>query len=323
MLTAELLLDLLLLTAELGGVAIALQMVTGFAFQWWLVPVAIAAGVLLWLGSFAVIEDGLGLLGLVTLVLVFAAYRLQPSMSQLTTGLVPSLPTHDAARFGFLAVSIVGATVSPYLLNFYGSGAVEEKWSAGDLWPNRITAFGGIGFGAGVSMATLVCAALVLAPQHVKVDSFDQASAMLTPVFHSWATPLFALALGIGCFGAAVELSLNAGYILAQGFGWSWGANRQRLTTARFSVAMTLMLTTGTVIALIGFDPLQLTMISVGITVLLMPVVVLPMLVLMNDDALVKDHRSGPVGNAALAAIVILGAMLACVVIPLEIMGGG
>jgi Mn2+/Fe2+ NRAMP family transporter len=146
---------------------------------------------------------------------------------------------------------------------------------------------------------------------------------MLTPVFHSWATPLFALALGIGCFGAAVELSLNAGYILAQGFGWSWGANRQRLTTARFSVAMTLMLTTGTVIALLGFDPLQLTMISVGITVLLMPVVVLPMLVLMNDDALVKDHRSGPVGNAALAAIVILGAMLACVVIPLEIMGGG
>jgi Mn2+/Fe2+ NRAMP family transporter len=323
MLVVELLLDLLLLTAELGGVAVALQLVTGVALQWWLVPVAIAGGLLLWLGTFAVIEDGLGLLGLVTLVFVVAAWRLHPAMPPVVSGLLPSKPPHDPASYAFIAVSIVGATVSPYLLNFYGSGAVEEEWTARDLWSNRITSFVGIGFGALVSVAALVCAALVLAPQHVKVDSLQQAAAVLNPIFHSWGVPLFALALGIGCFGAAVEIALNAGYVAAQGFGWTWGANKRRLETARFSIAMTLILIAALIVAAFGFNPMQVTLISVGIAVIFMPVVVLPLLVLMNDDRFVTNHRNGPIGNAALAIMVVLGALLAVVVVPLQIIGGG
>ena len=323
MLVVELLLDLLLLTAELGGVAVAVELVTGVAFHWWLVPVAIAAGMLLWLGTFAVIEDGLGLLGLVTLVFAVVAWRLHPAMPQIAAGLLPSKPTHDAASYAFIAVSIVGATVSPYLLNFYASGAVEEEWTERDLWSNRITSFAGIGFGALVSVAALVCAALVLAPQHVKVDSLEQAASVLNPILHSWGVPLFALALGIGCFGAAVEIALNAGYVAAQGFGWTWGANKHRLETARFSVAMTLMLIAGLIVAAFGFNPMRVTLISVGIAVIFMPIVVLPLLVLMNDDRFVKSHRNGPIGNAALALLVILGALLAVVVVPLQVIGGG
>src|SRR5581483_7012450 len=118
--------------------------------------------------------NGLGLLGLVTLAFVVAAWRLHPAGAQLAPNFVPSMPTHDAWRYAFFVVSILGATVSPYLLNFYGSGAVEEKWSESDLWSNRITAFAGIGFGAVVSMATLVVAAWVLGPRHIQVDSYEQ-----------------------------------------------------------------------------------------------------------------------------------------------------
>jgi len=31
------------------------------------------------------------------------------------------------------------------------------------------------------------------------------------PVYGRWAVLLFALSLGVGCFGAAVEIALNAG----------------------------------------------------------------------------------------------------------------
>ena len=41
---------------------------------------------------------------------------------------MPSLPQHDSARYWFIAVSILGATISPYLFLFYSSGAVEDKW---------------------------------------------------------------------------------------------------------------------------------------------------------------------------------------------------
>jgi len=38
---AELILDLLLLTAELGGAAIAVKLLTGVGFQWWVLPIAL------------------------------------------------------------------------------------------------------------------------------------------------------------------------------------------------------------------------------------------------------------------------------------------
>jgi Mn2+/Fe2+ NRAMP family transporter len=75
-------------------------------------------------------------------------------------------------------------------------------------------------------------------------------------------------------------------------------------------------------IAAIGFDPLKLTLISVALTVVIMPMIVLPFLVLMNDDRYVGPHTSGPIGNGLLAVLTILGALMAIVVIPLEIFGG-
>jgi len=52
-LSAELGTDMLLLTAELGGVAIAIKMLTGIGFQWWILPVGLVAWLLLWLGTSA------------------------------------------------------------------------------------------------------------------------------------------------------------------------------------------------------------------------------------------------------------------------------
>src|SRR5205085_2335716 len=150
-------------------------------FQWWILPVGFVAWLVIWMGSFAIIEDGIGLLGMVTLTFVLSAWRLQPDPAGLGRGFIPMLPDHDLARYGFLAVSIVGATVSPYLLNFYASGAVEEKWAEKDLWVNRTTAFVGMGFGTIVSMGVLVTAALALGPLHIRVDSYEQAALMFVP----------------------------------------------------------------------------------------------------------------------------------------------
>jgi Mn2+/Fe2+ NRAMP family transporter len=321
-LTAELLIDLLLLAAEIGGVAVALKLVTGVEFQFWILPVGLVVWLVLWFFGFGTIEYGMGLLGLVTLSFVVSAWRLGPPTADLAAGLIPSMPNHHPLRYGFLTVSILGATVSPYLLNFYSSGTVEEKMKERELWVNRVTAYVGMCFGGIVSMGVLVTSAMVLGPQHIIVDSYEQAAVMFVPVFGRWAVGLFAAALGVGCFGAALELALNAGYVSAQVFGWSWGANKRRRDAARFASAFTLVLVAATLVALIGFDPLRLTSISVALTVVIMPAVVLPFLVLMNDDRYVKTHRSGPVGNGLLAALTILGAILAIVVVPLQIWGG-
>jgi hypothetical protein len=85
---------------------------------------------------------------------------------------------------------------------------------------------------------------------------------------------------------------------------------------------MTAMVVIASAIALLGFDPLQVTMICVALTVVVMPAVVLPFLVLMNDPAYVGRHTSGIIGNGFLAIITVAGAAMALVVIPLEMFGG-
>jgi Mn2+/Fe2+ NRAMP family transporter len=168
----------------------------------------------------------------------------------------------------------------------------------------------------------LVTAAIALGPQHVKVETYEQAAQMFVPVYGRWAVTLFALSLGIGCFGAAIEIALNAAYVLGQAFGWTWGIEKKRRDVSRFVAAFSLMLLLAVAIASTGMDPLRVTLISVALTVVIMPIVVLPFVVLMNEDRYVGRHTSGPIGNGLLAVLTILGALMAVVVIPLEIWGG-
>lgn len=321
-LTAELIIDVLLMAAEIGGVALAIKMLTGISAPMMVLPAGLAVFLVLWLCGFTMLEYGIGLLGLVTLCFVVSAWKLGPPAGDLARALIPTVPHHDRIRYIFIAISIVGATVSPYLLNFYSSGCVEEKMNEKELTIDRVTAYVGTMFGGVVSIGVLVTSAIVLRPLGVHVESLDQAAAMLTPVFHDWAITLFALSLGIGCLGAAVEIAANGTYIFGQIGGWSWGLNRPRRDTARSTLAGAVLLLLGLAVALLGVDPLQLTMISVAAIVIVMPIVILPFLVLMNDARLVKTHTNGAVLNIILAALTIAGAIMAVVVVPLEIMGG-
>jgi hypothetical protein len=57
----------------------------------------------------------------------------------------------------------------------------------------------------------------------------------------------------------------------------------------------------------------------IGFELWFLPIAVLAW---MNDDKYVKEHTSGPIGNAFLAVLTLLGALLAIVIIPLELLGG-
>jgi len=225
-------------------------------------------------------------------------------------------------RYGFLAVSILGATLSPYLLHFYSSGAIEDDWSEKDLPANRITASVGMAFGSTVSMGVLVVAALILKPSGIRVESFEQAALMLTDPFGRWGVPLFAAALGIGCLGAAIEVSLNLGYVISQALGWEWGEDQKPHEDARFCTVYMAALALAVLPTLLGAPPLRVTMIAMALTVLVLPFIVLPFLILMNDPHYLKTHRNGFIGNAVVLAVIVLGALLALVVVPLEVLGG-
>jgi Mn2+/Fe2+ NRAMP family transporter len=231
------------------------------------------------------------------------------------------MPRHEPMRYWFIAVSIMGASIAPYLLYFYSAGAVEDRWNEKDVPVNRITATLGMTFGGALSIAVLIVAALVFVPRGIRIERFDQIALMLTPIMGRPGFFLFAAALGIACFGAMLEIALSVAYLAAQGFGWTWSEDARPRDAARFSLVYTSTLVGGASVVMIGIDPLAITMMTMALTGALLPVAIVPFLILMNDTRFVGKHVNGWISNAVVCAIVGLAFVLAIVSIPLELMG--
>ncbi len=319
---AELIVDFLVLASEIGGVCIALQLVTGIALRYWALPVAFAVWLIVWRGNFDFIENGVSILGIITIAFIIAMFKLHPPISAVAAGIIPTLPQDDPVHYFFIAVSILGALISPYLFYFYSSGVIEDGWTDRDLGVNRAVAGLGMGFGSIVSLGVLIVAAMVLKPRGIQVDSYEQASLMLTQTFGYWGFILFAAALGVACFGAALEITLNTSYVVSQTFGWNWGASLHPKDAARFSTVYTVFLFSSSIIMLIGIDPLQLTLFSMALTAVMLPLPIIPFLVLMNDEQYVGRYRNGKLSNLIIILTILLAFVLAIVAIPLELLGG-
>ena len=314
---------LLVLAAEIGGVAASLEMATGVAFPIWAIPVALLAWSLIWRTNFSVIENGVSLLGLVTVAFAVGAVKLHPSYRALAHGFLPTLPHQDASHYWFIAVSVLGASISPYLYYFYSSGAIEEKWDESYIATNRIIAGIGMGFGGFLSVAVLVLAALVFHPRGIEVEHYQQLPELLTGVFARKGFWLVIASLAIACLGATLEIALSLAYFVAQGFGWNWGENLKPRDDARFTLTYTLLIVAGSIFALLGVDPLKLTEISMSLTAASLPIGTFPFLILMNDREYLGEHTNGHIGNAVVLFISVLSAVLGVVSIPLELKGGG
>jgi Mn2+/Fe2+ NRAMP family transporter len=316
------LVSLIVLAAEIGGVCIALELATGFSFPLWAVPVALVIWLIIWKGTFGIIEKGVSMLGLVTLSFIVGAVLIHPPWSQVAQSALPSLPHHNSIHYWFIAVSILGATISPYLYFFYASGAIEDEWNEGYVGINRIIATGGMSFGSIISIAVLILAAMIFAPQGVKFEHYSQLPTLLTPVFGYWGFWLIVASIGIACLGAAMEITLEIAYLTAQGFGWNWSENQRPLDEARFSAAYMIAILIGMLPILVGIDPLTLTIFGMALTAATLPVSIVPFLFLMNDYSYVRVYRNGWFSNAVVLVIIGIAFVLAVVAIPLQIFGG-
>ena len=321
-LVAVFVVSFLVLSSEIGGVAIALQMATGIRFSWWAVPIALLGWVLLWRGTFGIVEKGTALLGLVAIVFAVGALKLHPHWPELGRALLPSTPSDNRARYWYLAVSILGASISPYLYLFYSAGAIEDEWTTEHLGVNRVTAGLGNMFGGVLAIAGLVAAALVLFPREIKVDRYEQIAMVLASPLGRAGFVLFLATLFITCFGSTLEIVLALAYTLAQGFGWNWSENLKPEKDARFATAYTVLILLAAVPITVGMNPLALTNISMVATAASLPVTVLPLLVLMNDGDILLTHTNGWLSNIALVIISLLSVVLLVAAIPLQLLGG-
>ncbi len=313
----------MVLAAELGGTCVALELATGIGYRWWAVPVGVLAWIVLWRGSFGFIENGTSTLGLVTLCFVAGAFMVGPDWRDVARGFVPTLHPDEPVNYWYTAVSIVGASLTPYLFYFYSSGAIEDEWDASYLPVNRVVATVGMGLGTFISLAVLIVAGTVFHAHGIRVEHYRQLALLLVEPMGWWGFVLVVASLAIACFGATLEVSLAMAYLVAQGFGWEWGKDLAPHADARFSLCFTGAVAIGALVIAVGADPLHLTTLSMSLTALTLPLAIVPFIVLMNDRDYVGERANGPVGNAIVMGVIVLVTIAAVVALPLQIAGGG
>jgi Mn2+/Fe2+ NRAMP family transporter len=319
LLAAELV-TLLTLTAELGGVAICLQLLSAVAYRWLIVLGVAAVALVVWLTPFEWIERIFGYGGLCLLVFAGAAYKLHPDWSSVAHGFVPSIDTSDTLVYLFFAVGLLGAAMTPYEVYFYSSGAIEEGWTPKDLAVNRANAIVGYGLGGILSFLLMIVGAALFLPHGIEPDT-------LGTVALGAEVPLgkIGLLLAIGGIlfavsGAAIDTLFAGAYNVAQFLGWEWGRYRTNAGAPRFTLAWMALLVVALGIVMTGVDPVQLTEYAVIFSVVALPLTYLPILLVANDRAYMGEHANGRLANAFGIGYFVLILVVSLTAIPLMIL---
>lgn len=323
-LSASFLINLLTLTAEIGGIALALHLAAGIGPELW-IPVALfAVWIVIWRTKFSIMENVAGMLGLTLIVFAVAIFLLGPDWAGLGAQATQpwTMTGPNPLSYWYFAIALFGAAMTPYEVFFFSSGAVEEKWTRRDLGIERANVFVGFPLGGLLSLAIAACAATVLLPQAIEVTTLSQVVLPVVEAGGKLALVIVLVGILAATFGAALETTLSSGYTLAQFFGWSWGKFRRPAQAARFHVAMIVCLLIGGGILATGVDPILVTEVSVVFSAVALPLTYFPILVVANDPQYMGDEVNGRVRNALgiIFLVVILIAALAA--IPLMIITG-
>jgi manganese transport protein len=290
--------SLMTCAAEVGGVAIVLQLLTDWPYRV-LIVVAVAAFVVIsWAVPFGWIEKAFGYGGLTMLVFLVAAIDLGPDWSAAAHGVVPTVQGPSYAVYFYFVVGLLGAAMTPYEVYFYSSGAVEDGWTVKDLGTNRITATLGYALGGTLSVALMAVAAELFLPRGIDVTFLGTVPLPTATALGQYGLLLALIGILFAVGGATIETSFAGAYNVAQFFGWEWGKNRRRRDAPRFTLAWLAMLLLALVIAETGVDPVLVTEYSVIFSVVALPLTYLPILLIANDADYMGEHRNGRFANA-------------------------
>jgi manganese transport protein len=313
-------------TAELGGMALILELITGWSFSLCAVAAAVLVVAIVALLPFVVIENALGIVGMTMLVFLVAVF----SKNHQTVGEVVQQSTavfsFDWPRlllYGYFAVGILTSTMMPYELIFYASGAIEEEWTSKELTINRIVAGVGFSFGSLVAIALMFNAAAKLAPLGIDPQLLGATALQAIMPFGWWGAWLAMLGMFFAISGAAVETTMSLGYMVCQFLELPWGKKKSPLEAPVFHGAWLGSVVVALVVMLIYPQPIQVAELAVIFSVLALPLAYLAVWIAAGDAHIMGRHANGTVsriGGLLFLAVLVIAAVAA---VPLLVVTSG
>ncbi|WP_111672718.1 Nramp family divalent metal transporter [Algoriphagus litoralis] len=272
------------------GVGIAVAEATETPTWLWVVVFNLLGMALLFFRSFYKTLEKLmiALVGLMLFSFVTTLFLSKPSLSGIVKGFVPTIPPGSAALLiAFVAscFSIVGAFYQAYLVQESqksGMGRTSAKRSATGIYILGI-----------MSAVVIICAAAVLQPQGITVNSASEMSKALEPLFGSYAAYLFLAGLFGASFSSLVGNATVGGSLLGDALGFG-----NQLSSKAVRGLIALVMSCGATIALIfGKLPLELIIFAQSVTIFLVPFIGLAMYAVANDVTIMGKNTNTPLSK--------------------------
>lgn len=313
--------------ADLGGMADAMQMMSGIrAYYWTPFFAALIIALLMWT-SYSTMARVFKWLTLVLFAYVITAFLAHPNWSAvLRATFIPRIQwTRDYLA---VLVGILGTTISPYLFFWQAAQEVEEDRQRGKTTvaqrrgsTNKELRIAQKDVITGMLLSNLVMYFLILttgATLHVhgvtQIETAKQAAEALLPLAGKGAYLLFTLGLvGTGMLAVPV-LAGSSAYAIAEAAKWksaSLGILPQR--ARKFYAVIAIAIVVGLALDFAGFNAVRMLFWSAILNGLLAPPLVV-MVVLLTSDRKVMGSRTNSRGMQTLGwicAVVMSGAAVA------------
>jgi manganese transport protein len=284
-------------TGNLLGASLGLEMLFGWSPRLWAVVIATAAFALLMSGRYALIQRVLvGFVVFMSFVFMLTAILMRPSLADLASGLVPTVPDGSA----LIILALIGTTVVPYNL-FLHASAVQEKWpqaapTAQSVRESRLDTAVAVGLGGLITIAVVVNATPL-----EDASNLARIPEQLEPVLGSWAGTFFGLGLFAAGLTSAITAPLAAAYATSGALGWD-----PDLKSVGFRAVLIFVIVTGLVFALVGASPTEAIVFAQAANGLLLPLIAVFLLFAVNNKRLMGAFRNRPMTNLLGATVVLV-----------------
>jgi Mn2+/Fe2+ NRAMP family transporter len=306
--------------SEFAGVAASMEIFGVSKFI--SVPLAaVAVWFLITKGSYKAVERVFLIASAIYLAYIASGVLANPDWAEVGHALVtPSFQFN--AGYVTIFVTIIGTTIAPWMQFYQQSSIVDKGIQVKDYAYERVDVVVGSIFAVVVAAFIMIACASTIYRSNLNIETAADAALALGPLVGKYASTLFALGLLNASLFSAAILPLSTSYTVCEAFGWENSVQRSLKDAPIFFGIFTGLLVLGAAIILLPVQSLIKTMmISQTFNGLLLPVILIIMLVLINDQRLMGRYKNGRTLNILAWVTVVLLIILASILILLTFFG--
>jgi Mn2+/Fe2+ NRAMP family transporter len=295
--------------ADLKAGAAAINLLTGVAERWLVLPFAVALLALLVFGRYDEVQRILKYVMLCLLGYAVAALLARPDWTAVAWGsFVPSLRLDPDYVAGALA--LLGTTLTIYMYVWQTVEQVEEPVPTDRLRLREFDGVVGAVLAGVVFWFILVASGATLGVHHIQVETAEQAAEALRPLAGPLAGELFAAGLLASAIIALPVILAAGGYAAAAHAGWSRGLSRGVRQAPGFYAVIAGQAVLGVVLAFIGVNPIRLLFIASLVAGVATPLGLVLLTLAAGDRRVMGERRVGGVLRVAGWVIAVLVAVV-------------